>query len=122
PPSGGCVLKLLSVRLRLNLKMPAAFGRLCVETAIAYPFIFRGFPAAFGRLCVETTKQNLKAQRCWPGLCVETPATTNSMQTYSVSHLKVAVCSNIVQAGHFSFDPSLSEALVKAVEDIRSKL
>ena len=28
----------------------------------------------------------------------------------------------IVQAGHSSFDPSLSEALVKAVEDIRSKL
>jgi len=28
----------------------------------------------------------------------------------------------IVQAGHSSFDLSLSEALVKAVEDIRSKL
>ena len=44
------------------------------------------------------------------------------MLTYSVSRLKVAVCSNISQAGHSSFDPSLSEALVKAVEDIRSKL
>jgi len=32
------------------------------------------------------------------------------------------VCSNIVQAGRSSFDPSLSEALVKAVGDIRSKL
>jgi len=28
----------------------------------------------------------------------------------------------IVQAGHSSFDPLLSEALVKAVEDMRSKL
>jgi len=78
--------------------------------------------AAFRRLCVETTKPNLKAQRCWPVLCVETSATTNFMLTYSVSRLKVAVCSNISQAGHSSFDPSLSEALVKAVEDIRSKL
>ena len=55
-------------------------------------------------------------------LCVETSATTNSMPTYSVSCLWVAVCSNISQAGYASFDPSLSEALVEAVEDIRSKL
>ena len=101
---------------------PAAFGRLCVETGGGGGGQDSELPAAFGRLCVETTKQNLKAQRCWPGLCVETPATTNSMPTYSVSHLKVAVCSNISQAGHSSFDPSLSEALVKAVKDIRSEL
>ncbi|MGN6878777.1 hypothetical protein [Neisseria sp. P0018.S006] len=44
------------------------------------------------------------------------------MPTYPVSSLREAVCSNIVQAGRSSFDPSLSEALVKAVEDIRSKL
>ena len=144
PPSGGCVLKHFIKSAHFLTPSPAAFGRLCVETVIKtniskniIPAAFgrlcvetprgrragnKSLPAAFGRLCVETTKQNLKAQRCWPGLCVETPATTNSMQTYSVSHLKVAVCSNIVQAGHFSFDPSLSEALVKAVEDIRSKL
>jgi len=55
-------------------------------------------------------------------LCVKTLAATNFMPTYPVSSLREAVCSNIVQAGRSSFDPSLSEALVKAVEDIRSKL
>ena len=38
---------------------PAAFGRLCVETALwAKLEALDGFPAAFGRLCVETTSSN----------------------------------------------------------------
>ena len=82
PPSGGCVLKHDEYKDSIELELPAAFRRLCVETS----------------------------------------ATTNSMPTYSVSCLFVAICSNIAQAGHSSFDPSLSEALVKALEDIRSKL
>ena len=32
PPSGGCVLKLFLKRHGLNQDVPAAFGRLCVET------------------------------------------------------------------------------------------
>ena len=54
PPSGGCVLKHktpLGVRMRY---FPAAFGRLCVETANEFGFDLIQCPAAFGRLCVET--------------------------------------------------------------------
>ena len=32
PPSGGCVLKLILDVLILWIHIPAAFGRLCVET------------------------------------------------------------------------------------------
>ena len=40
--------------------VPAAFGRLCVETAIG-PMAHQGrSPAAFGRLCVETFKYRVK--------------------------------------------------------------
>ena len=37
-----------------RLKSPAAFGRLCVETVVRRDFIQPVHPAAFGRLCVET--------------------------------------------------------------------
>ena len=37
--------------------LPAAFGRLCVETSSNSYQAVRAYPAAFGRLCVETT--------CW---------------------------------------------------------
>ena len=36
--------------------MPAAFGRLCVETVVVIDEAQNIFPAAFGRLCVETGK------------------------------------------------------------------
>ena len=54
PPSGGCVLKPIVVGILAYLGYPAAFGRLCVETAAppCVPCYHR--PAAFGRLCVET--------------------------------------------------------------------
>ena len=54
PPLGGCVLKLCLIALRSLPNVPAAFRRLCVETAAV---IFAGGsagPAAFRRLCVET--------------------------------------------------------------------
>ena len=56
--------------------MPAAFGRLCVETFLT-AFICRcKCPAAFGRLCVETTNTPLKRAWAVPAafgrLCVET--------------------------------------------------
>ena len=55
PPSGGCVLKPDGGSPRpLDLE-PAAFGRLCVETAkLERHWRGDGCPAAFGRLCVET--------------------------------------------------------------------
>ena len=98
PPSGGCVLKLLNpVRLHKQT-MPAAFGRLCVETMNWRTFISRAaqppsggcvlkqglvggagglaFPAAFGRLCVETNGAGFRGLPRPPAafgrLCVET--------------------------------------------------
>ena len=56
PPSGGCVLKQHYVAGAVIDDVPAAFGRLCVETRSilnAPPETKR--PAAFGRLCVETS-------------------------------------------------------------------
>ena len=35
--------------------IPAAFGRLCVET-LFFSMVDFFFPAAFGRLCVETAR------------------------------------------------------------------
>ena len=36
------------------MHVPAAFGRLCVETAVFLAGKIEIDPAAFGRLCVET--------------------------------------------------------------------
>ena len=56
--------------------MPAAFGRLCVETALASRPHPAPRPAAFGRLCVETVKLEHKELFLKPAafgrLCVET--------------------------------------------------
>ena len=55
PPSGGCVLKQWNTKEALQNLIPAAFGRLCVET-IGQQYLSRvEDPAAFGRLCVETS-------------------------------------------------------------------
>ena len=60
PPSGGCVLKLDEPKDGKVPPVPAAFGRLCVETRP--PALRAGHlhPAAFGRLCVETVRQKLQ--------------------------------------------------------------
>ena len=55
PPSGGCVLKHRHSGVDIILITPAAFGRLCVETAMTSSRLGIKCPAAFGRLCVETT-------------------------------------------------------------------
>ena len=103
PPSGGCVLKHFSLSKGFTATTQPPSGG-CVLKQREIERLNKEKPAAFGRLCVDTS------------------ATTNSMPIYPVSSLQEAVCSNIVQADHSSFDPSLSEALMKAVEDIRSKL
>ena len=36
PPSGGCVLKLLTMPQKLTMRIAAAFGRLCVETLMRF--------------------------------------------------------------------------------------
>ena len=47
-------------------KVPAAFGRLCVETKIIPESLVGYEPAAFGRLCVETLDCGLIGFNHWP--------------------------------------------------------
>ena len=79
PPSGGCVLKLITASCLAGFAGPAAFGRLCVETTKQLMLWLDRVPAAFGRLCVETTIQplarRLKRPAAFGRLCVETDST-----------------------------------------------
>ena len=76
PPSGGCVLKQQQFMLSSHSLVPAAFGRLCVETPKLQILFAFGDPAAFGRLCVETVGSNrisgLIVPAAFGRLCVET--------------------------------------------------
>ena len=76
PPSGGCVLKLDKLKQSGYSQGPAAFGRLCVETAYLPRETVIGAPAAFGRLCVETYHITAVLFHFLPAafgrLCVET--------------------------------------------------
>ena len=76
PPSGGCVLKLFILVTLVKHFGPAAFRRLCVETALYCPCFPIRRPAAFRRLCVETLQPYIKSDwRCpaaFRRLCVET--------------------------------------------------
>ena len=98
PPSGGCVLKLQGGSINFCYGVPAAFGRLCVETMNfneqdgftvqppsggcvlkqqgINPAKDRAEPAAFGRLCVETINHKvtdfLQNPAAFGRLCVET--------------------------------------------------
>ena len=59
--------------------LPAAFGRLCVETPRPMWLATVYQPAAFGRLCVETVHMNMLRNQPLPAafgrLCVETSVT-----------------------------------------------
>ncbi len=69
PPLGGCVLKHLSAENWDWQQKPAAFRRLCVETAVPRLAPCRRGPAAFRRLCVETRQcSQLRQQRNQPPL------------------------------------------------------
>ena len=99
PPSGGCVLKQLNTHHLRHIDLPAAFGRLCVETTPKraksrrkstqppsggcvlklddfFDAHFVGSPAAFGRLCVETGAMDspilARKPAAFGRLCVET--------------------------------------------------
>ena len=101
PPSGGCVLKPNNIVLLITISSPAAFRRLCVETAEVWPLLMAACsqppsggcvlkprfpvqrkninaPAAFRRLCVETIKYGFSQSQQFPAafrrLCVETHA------------------------------------------------
>ena len=87
PPSGGCVLKLLLLKLCPMTKKPAAFGRLCVETRAGCSENVAVIPAAFGRLCVETTSVSLVPSSDTPAafgrLCVETEQVLSTHNLFS---------------------------------------
>ena len=76
PPLGGCVLKLPSPLQAGERGKPAAFRRLCVETALWAKLDALDGPAAFRRLCVETALSAWKTKCPLPAafrrLCVET--------------------------------------------------
>ena len=75
PPSGGCVLKRMSLPKQI-VGWPAAFRRLCVETNYGIGGYSDGHPAAFRRLCVETRSWSATVELLTPAafrrLCVET--------------------------------------------------
>ena len=119
PPSGGCVLKHRCLhRVRLFV-VPAAFGRLCIETIRQFLNRSAMPPAAFGRLCVETTNCKLgcffwknqppsggcvlkrknnadksgdRHPAAFGRLCVETCPSAEWVCTSQASRLRAAVC------------------------------
>ena len=70
------MLKQLYRKNPFHSSLPAAFGRLCVETIANRRYSFRRHPAAFGRLCVETDVLSDEVE-VWPqppsGGCVLKP-------------------------------------------------
>ena len=98
--------------------LPAAFGRLCVETCESVPLSLSSSPAAFGRLCVETclalaicaslvqppsggcvlkqnkliTNQFFTIPAAFGRLCVETTNISILAVFFSASRLRAAVC------------------------------
>ena len=91
-------MKLTKNRLFDNLlDLPAAFRRLCVETAktvCASATVL--LPAAFRRLCVETGCRPLAQASPKPAafrrLCVETATAKQVLETAISSRLQAAVC------------------------------
>ena len=96
PPSGGCVLKPCLKRFIAFGSIPAAFGRLCVETLNALSLIRCRVPAAFGRLCVETSQrwqvEPTRIPAAFGRLCVETLRRSLCRYGVSSSRLRAAVC------------------------------
>ena len=118
PPSGGCVLKQYIFWLKSIHRLPAAFGRLCVETdlisgrdslssaaafgrlcvetLIAVITVSIIQPAAFGRLCVETAHRPFVPTMSYPAafgrLCVETDTSSATLNEELTSRLRAAVC------------------------------
>ena len=73
PPSGGCVLKQSVSDSSASEPQPAAFGRLCVETSVAFGF------------CGLVTQPP-------SGGCVLKLAICENQQIQTTSRLRAAVC------------------------------
>ena len=97
PPLGGCVLKLAVAVVSLDIIRPAAFRRLCVETAGAGKISSSTLPAAFRRLCVETYTPPAPSEvkplpAAFRRLCVETiPIRMNSTPYNSAAFRRLCV-------------------------------
>ena len=89
-------MKLFNDAADFGHTLPAAFGRLCVETYIVNINRYLYEPAAFGRLCVETKSSFCLLIPIVPAafgrLCVETAAATIKAARKSTSRLRAAVC------------------------------
>ena len=76
--------------------VPAAFGRLCVETGVCQRAFVVDCPAAFGRLCVETLNFKKRTKNENPAafgrLCVETTNAASTATRWPPSRLRAAVC------------------------------
>ena len=77
--------------------MPAAFGRLCVETSFSVVFGSCWGPAAFGRLCVETNldvahNQRLQCQPPSGGCVLKQRIIEEVWYEFGPSRLRAAVC------------------------------
>ena len=79
-----------------QIPVPAAFGRLCVETNRLIKSDMRGLPAAFGRLCVETVGlalfDDVEKPAAFGRLCVETLKGVLNGKRKHPSRLRAAVC------------------------------
>ena len=136
PPSGGCVLKPRHADMLDDLRAAAAFGRLCVETAVfttygtqvlaqppsggcvLKPYINRcafnsSCAAAFGRLCVETDtfirRGGLSRAAAFGRLCVETS-------------IRRARCCRLLQPPSGGCVLKLRLSLLDEMERLRSRL
>ena len=126
PPSGGCVLKRGGRQTGLLNFDPAAFRRLCVETASYWPNGSTPPPAAFRRLCVETTQScSVKIDEspaAFRRLCVETDAGIQGFGTKGPAAFRrlcvetsliapaAACCSGQPPSGGCVLKPPLSES------------
>ena len=76
--------------------LPAAFGRLCVETMPTNSRKKKSCPAAFGRLCVETGQimgvKRFNGPAAFGRLCVETAKVPLTIEASVSSRLRAAVC------------------------------
>ena len=99
PPSGGCVLKQWVNRAEFNQQNAATFGWLCVETMRFYEILLKLLGSHL-RVAVCWNIKHVDSYICarkaatFGWLCVETQEYADKMNAKRGSHLRVAVCWN----------------------------
>ena len=96
PPSGGCVLKLCIIFIKIFIKNQPPSGGCVLKLINLQGYIQVDLPAAFGRLCVETRlpAQSKKAADQPPsgGCVLKQRAAAQACQNLETSRLRAAVC------------------------------